>query len=82
MTYEYSGMDGQKHSFNGGVLPEASRICAKGDVDEQTGALICPDDWRMSYNIFLNIGIDTTKTITTPTAGDTIGTLTLTFATN
>ena len=35
-----------------------------------------------SYQIFMELGVDTTKTITTPTAGDKIGTLTIAIETH
>ena len=82
MSYTYTGMDNTEHEFAGGVLPSTSRICAKGDIDEQTGALICDAVDVKGYSITFTPGIDTTKTITTPTSGETIGTLTFTFTTN
>jgi len=81
MSYKYEGVDGSVHTFSGGQLPSEARICGAGDEDPNTGAIICDAKYKNTYIVYPTLGIDTTKTVTTPTEGATIGTITLTFAT-
>ena len=82
MSFTYDGLDGAQHSLSTGTIPDAARICAAGEIDEQTGAIDCGMHALDAYSINPKLEIDTSKTITTPTSGATIGTITVTFATN
>ena len=68
--YEYLN-DFQEVEYTGGEIPTTAKRSAAG------GILYYPSyDF---YDLHLKLGVDTTKTVTTPTAGDTIGTLTITI---
>lgn len=78
MSFDYRKNDQTTAHLSGTTLPDEARLCMKGDGN---GPICEPDEYNV-YNILPIIGIDTTKTVTTPTSGETIGTITVTFAAN
>ena len=78
MSFTYKNNSGNDVALTTSAVPNEARLCMKGGPE---GPSCEPDEYRV-YSLSPVIGIDTTKTITTPTAGATIGTITLTFATN
>lgn len=78
MNFDYNKNDFTVGHLSGSTLPDDARLCMKGD---ENGPACDPDEYLV-YQILPVIGIDTTKTVTTPTSGETIGTITLTFAGN
>ena len=71
-SYSTEGIDGYEEyvPFNSSTIPtEARHECGQG---------LC----NYYYDISPTLGVDTTKTVTTPTTGETIGTFTVTVETN
>ena len=69
----------QDIQYTGGEIPFDARSSVVG------GGIYDPNlnnTWKTNYDIHLELGVDTTKTITTPTANDTIGTVTITITTH
>ncbi len=63
-------------SFSGGFLPDEARMMT-GEGCDLNG---CSASY--GYNIHLFLGVDKSKTVVTPTPGDTIGSITLLITTN
>lgn len=59
------------NSIDGGVIPEAARSGMGVSGDGTVG---------YGYNLDFEIGVDSSKTVTTPKAGDAIGTITVSIA--
>ena len=89
--YNYTTASFYYDTLNDGVndlttseIPSNGRICAMGDYDDVTQQNVCSSDPMNEYyyNVSFRLDVDRTKTVTTPTAGDTIGSVTITLAAN
>ena len=81
LAFKYYGMNAQYNTLNTSTLPADARFCSSNNIG-QSGNLECNEDERFVYSISIELGVDSSKTVTTPTTGETIGTITLTFASN